>query len=211
MKLIFVVLFLCCAALVRAQEKTVAPTETAKGNLSYGIVADNSGSYRLLLEKVIGTIKQIAESNSPGDETFLVRFVDSEKISIAQNFTDQPDLIGDAADDLFIEGGLTAILDAIYTSAKYLDENAKTGARQKFLVLITDGEDRASRMKIEEVIEFLKEKQIKVFALAIADEKVSQKVLDKLTKETGGKKFAPKTKAEIEAATRELVAALRAL
>lgn len=201
---------LCLLAAFSFAQSKNETRQTALSAVSYGIVVDNSGSYRRLLESVIDASKDIVEENKTDDETFLVRFVDSDKIKVLQDFTDSKPLLRDAADEMFIEGGQTAILDAVYFSAKYLAEKAKSDAnRKKALVLITDGEDLKSEVKSEELLKYLREQQIKVFAIALADEKVSQKVLDKLTKETGGKKYLPKTRNEIPEIIKELANAIR--
>ncbi len=178
--------------------------------VSYGIVVDNSGSYRKLLGSVIDASKDIVEENKADDETFLVRFISSDKIKVVHDFTDSKQSLHDALDNLYIEGGLTALLDAVYFSAKYLAEKSKSEPnRRKVLVLITDGEDRKSEIKAELLLKYLREQQIKVFAIALADEKVSQKVLDKLTKETGGKKYLPKNRNEVPEIVKELANAIR--
>lgn len=205
--LVFLSLYLM-AALSFAQNKNEVQQATAA--VSYGIVVDNSGSYRKLLGNVIDASKNIVEENKADDETFLVRFISSDKIKVLQDFTDRKESLHDAAEEMFIEGGQTAILDAVYFSAKYLAENAKSEpSRNKALVLITDGDDRKSGTKAEEVLKYLRERQIKIYAIALADEKVSQKVLDKLTKETGGKKYLPKTGSEIPEIIKELANAIR--
>ena len=203
-------LSLCLVATISfAQDKTEnrQPVHTA---VSYGIVVDNSGSYRKLLGNVIDASKDIVEENKADDETFLVRFISSDKIKVVHDFSDSKQSLNDTLDNLYIEGGLTALLDAVYFSAKYLAENAKSEPnRRKVLVLITDGEDLKSEIKAEELLKYLREQQIKVYAVALADEKVSQKVLDKLTKETGGKKYLPKTKNELPEIVKELANAIR--
>lgn len=205
-------------AAATAEPPITLPTSNKSGSssgISYGLVIDNSGSYRQILENVIEAAKNLVESNGVQDETFLVRFVSSEKIKLLQDFTASKDEIHSAADEMFVEGGLTAILDAVEFSARHMAEKANAGdsgtpARPKILVLITDGDERQSAAKIESVLKFLKDNQIRVFALGLSEEKVSTKLLDRLTKETGGKKFVPKTRAEIPAAVRELAAAIRA-
>jgi Mg-chelatase subunit ChlD len=102
-----------------------------------------------------------------------------------------------------------AIIDAIDYSAKYLVENSGEGAVARTLIVITDGEDGTSGKKIEEIMPFLKEKQIKVFAIGISDLKVSTKLLDRLTKETGGRTFVPRTSAEISNSIIDIVKSLR--
>lgn len=191
------------------QSKNENAQEAVYIPVSYGIVVDNSGSYRRLLGRIIDLSKDIVEENKTDDETFLVRFISSDKIKLLQDFTDSKQLLHDAADEMFIEGGLTSILDAVHFSAQHLGKKDTEATRRKALVLITDGDERKSGIKIEELIKFLKDAQIRVFAVVIADEKVSQKILDKLTKETGGRKFVPKTPAEIPAVIKELANAIR--
>jgi Ca-activated chloride channel homolog len=206
-------LFLVFALAVSAQEKDSGAGGAPKSAVavSYGIVVDNSGSYRSLLDKIVEITKDIAEENAGDDETFLVRFTSTEKIKILQELTFRKDDVHSAADEMFIEGGLTAILDAVLFSAKYLAENAHgEPARRKALILISDGDERQSKAKIEEVLKFLKDNQIRVYAFGLSDEKLSTKVLDRLTKETGGRTFVPKTRAEIPATVKDLNAALRA-
>ncbi len=204
-----IILSLCLLMVSFAQNKSET-VQAAQMSISYGIVVDNSGSYRPLLGVVIDASKDIVEENKADDETFLVRFISSDKIKVVHDFTDSKQSLHDALDNLYIEGGLTALLDAVYFSAKHLVENANSEPnRRKVLVLITDGEDRKSEIKMEELLKYLKEQQIKVYAIALADEKVSQKVLDRLTKETGGKKYLPKSRSEIPTIVKELANAIR--
>lgn len=183
---------------------------TAKASVSYGIIVDNSGSARSSLEKIITAAKEIINENAEGDETFLVRFTSSDKIRLVEEFTNDKEKLREAAADLFIEPGLTAIIDAIEFSAKYLNENANSRAeRKKILILITDGEERQSKAKLEDVLKSLKENGVKVFSIGISDEKVSRKVLNKLADETGGKLFVPKNQVELTAMTKEIVSIIR--
>lgn len=205
--------------LVLATLLTVAGAQTTNGAkeslpvekklLSYGLAVDNSGSYRTIFETVIGSANQIFEANSPDDEAFLVRFVDSSKISLLQDFTRSKQELQSAAEEMFIEGGQTAILDGIYFSAKHLAEFSQPN-RQRALIVITDGEDRKSTVKIEEVLKFLKDEKIQVYTFGLSDGKIYKNLLDKLAKETGGKSFAVEKRADIKNIIKELTAALRA-
>ena len=70
---------------------------------NYALVIDNSGSMRLQLDKVIEAGKIIVNTNRPDDETSIIRFVDSEKIEVTQDFTaSKPDIL-ESLDNLFIE------------------------------------------------------------------------------------------------------------
>ena len=195
-----------------AQDKDAGKlkNETVQVSVSYGIVVDNSGSYRMLLDGIVEAVKNIVNDNKADDETFLVRFVDTDKIYLSQDFTPDKNQIRDAADEMYIEGGKTAILDAVYFSAKHLSANANVEPnRRRVLVLITDGEDRQSKVKLEEVLKFLKDEKIQVFSIGLSDEKVYTKLLDKLAKETNGKTFTPKNRTEIQTVIKELTAVIR--
>ncbi len=212
-KKILTVGFLLCLSVVNsvAQDKNAGKlkNETVQVSVSYGIVVDNSGSYRLLLDGIVEAVKNIVNDNKADDETFLVRFVDTDKIYLSQDFTPDKNLIRDAADEMYIEGGKTAILDAVYFSAKHLSANAESN-RRRVLVLITDGDDRQSKVKLEDVLKFLKGEKIQVFSIGLSDEKVYTKLLDKLAKETNGRFFTPKNHAEIQTVIKELTAVIRA-
>src|SRR5205085_2420799 len=116
--------------------------------ISYGLVVDHTGSLRNQINQVIEASKSILESNKPGDESFVVRFVDREDIKILQDWTADKQSLDDALDDMFVEGGQTAIIDAVYLSAEHASERRKgdpvEDKRRRALILVTDGEDRAS-------------------------------------------------------------------
>ena len=202
-------LALCASA--AAQDKTSASQKAAeKIPVSYGLVVDNSGSFRPLLDKVIAVVSDVVEENAAEDEAFLVTFVNTQKIVLRQEFTYRKSELHDAAQNMFIEGGQTAILDAVKSAADYLAKNARSdGDRVRALVLVTDGEDRESVSKIEDVLKLLKENNIRVFVIAMADGKVFTKLLDRLTKETGGIMLMPKNRTEMAAAARQVASATR--
>lgn len=207
--IVLAILVLTVAA--SAQTKTGdAPASAQKIPVSYGLVADNSGSFRSLLDKVVSVVSDLVDENAAEDEAFLVTFVDTPKIVLRQEFTYRKSELHDAAQNMFIEGGQTAILDAVKSSADYLVKNARADAgRSKALVLVTDGEDRASTSKIEDVLRLLKEQNIRVFVIAMSDEKIYMKLLDRLTKETGGIVMTPRNRNELTAAAKQVSAAMR--
>ncbi len=201
---------ICATANVFSQNaaaKVEAP-ETSPAKVSYGLVIDNSGSYRLLLESVITFAKDIIDEQSPDDEAFLVRFVSSDKIALEQDLTSVKTQLHDAVENMYIEGGQTAIIDAINFSAKHLNEKAPAD-RLKALVLVTDGDERASASKFEETIQLLKKSGIRVLVVGLADGKLETKLLDKLARETGGRFMPMKNRGELRAAAKEVAVLLR--
>ncbi len=194
------------------QETTpkIEPEPVASPPVSYGLVIDNSGSFRLLLESVIKFVKAVVNENGPDDEAFLVRFVSSDKVTMEQGLTTSKMQLADAADEMYIEGGETAIIDAVNFSARHLSENARQEAgRSKLIVLVTDGDERKSISRLDDTIQLLKKANIRVFVVAIADGKIQPKTLDRFAKETGGRVFLMKTQGELRMAAKDLAAAMR--
>lgn len=191
-------LVVCLAAVLDAQDARTDPSPAPPSDsVTLGILVDCSGTQRLQLENILSAVKQLSETMTQGDRAFLVRFVDAGKFSIVQEFTNNKNEINESGDDLYIEGGMTAIIDAVDRSARYVKKNEPNLTSIRAFVLISDGEDQGSGKKIEDTITLLKENQIKVFAIGISDLKVSTKLLDRFTKETGGRTFLPRTTAEL--------------
>ncbi|HUR99760.1 MAG TPA: VWA domain-containing protein [Pyrinomonadaceae bacterium] len=199
---------LCISA--TAQDVALAQKSVVKDALSYGLVVDNSGSFRTLLDKVIAAVSDVVEENQAEDEAFLVTFVDTPKIVLRQDFTYKKSELHDAAQNMFVEGGQTAILDAVKSAADYLEQNAKPDpGRMRALVLVTDGEDRASETKMEDLLKILKAGNIRVFVIAMSDGKVITKIIDRLAKETGGAVVTPKRGTDVSAAAKQIALAMR--
>lgn len=201
---------LSMCVLASAQDKAAASKSVERSPVSYGLVVDNSGSFRTLLDRVVTAAAEVVEENGAEDEAFLVTFVDTPKIVLRQEFTNRKSELHDAVQNMFIEGGQTAILDAVKSAADYLSQNARTGdGRLRSLVLVTDGEDRASVSKIEDVLKTLKEHNIRVFVVAMSDTKILTKLIDRLAKETGGAVVVSKTRTDLGTAVKQISAQMR--
>jgi VWFA-related protein len=213
--LLIVVPAICLSAVAQdaaalSSDVRVEKKANVKTSVSYGLVVDNSGSFRTLLDKVIAVASDIVEENQDNDEAFLVTFVDTPKIVLRQEFTYKKSELHDAAQNMYVEGGQTAILDALKSAADYLATNAKSEeGRSRALVLVTDGEDRASETKIDDLLKILKGENIRVFVIAMSDTRVVTKVIDRLAKETGGLVVTPKRAPDVAAAAKQIGAAMR--
>lgn len=208
--LVAVVICFMLAAYSAAQKAPAEGSANPENSsaISFGLAVDNSGSYRTIFERVITSTNSIIADARPGDEGFLVTFVDTAKIVLRQEMTQNKQELRDSAENMFIEGGPTAILDAVMFSAKYMAKNSKPDV-PRVLILITDGDERESAASIEDVIKTLKAANIRLFVLGLYDEKIYGKVIDRLTKESGGAKFVPKTPKETAATVSSLLSAMR--
>ena len=206
-------IILTLSVLIVSAPMTAEAQESASKSgsaVSYGFVVDNSGSYRQLLDRVITLVRAVAEKNSSGDEAFLVTFVDTSKIVVRQEITSEISEIIEAGENMFIQGGPTAILDAVRLSLEHLSANAKDEpGRTRALLLITDGDEHSSQAKIETVIALAKDAKIKIVVVGMSDEKLNTKLLDRLAKETGGTTFYPKTAKQMTQAIDNISSAIR--
>jgi Ca-activated chloride channel homolog len=193
--------------------------------ISYGLAVDTSASLRSQIQSVIDAGKTIVNANKPGDETFLVRFVSSDKIQTEQDFTDKKDLLIDALDNLYVEGGQTAVIDAVYLSAEHVSEykkNDESDRRRRALILITDGEDRNSFYKQEQLFARLREEDVQIFVIGFVNEldkeagfirksprEKAVNLINKLASETGGRAFFPESISELPQIANEIVRDMR--
>jgi len=193
--------------------------------ISYGLAVDTSQSLRSQIQAVIDAGKTIVNSNKPGDETFLVRFISSDKIETLQDFTASKDLLIDGLDNLYVEGGQTAVIDAVYLTAEHVAEYKKgddSDRRRRALIVITDGEDRASFYSQEKLFARLREADVQIYVIGFVNEldrdsgliRKSQRdkainLIKKLATETGGRAFFPESLSELPQIANEIVRDLR--
>ena len=193
--------------------------------ISYGLAVDTSGSLRSQLQSVIDAGKTIINSNKPGDETFLVRFISSDKIETVQDFTANKEMLLDGLDSFYVEGGQTAVIDAVYLSAEHVSDYKKGDEgdrRRRALIVITDGEDRNSFYKQEQLFARLREEDVQIFVIGFVNEldketgfirksprEKAVTLINKLASETGGRAFFPDSVAELPQIANEIIRDLR--
>jgi Ca-activated chloride channel family protein len=191
----------------------------------YGMAVDTSGSLRPQFNQVIDAAKTIINSNKQGDETFLERFISSDKIETVQDFTASKDSLLDGLDTLYIEGGQTAVIDGVYLAAQHIADYKKgTGddRRRRALIVVTDGEDRASYYTQEQLFQNLREQDVQVYVIGFvteleADRNLIRKsprdkamtLINKIAAETGGRAFFPQSISELPSVANEIVRDMR--
>jgi len=181
---------------------------TAEVPVINALVIDNSRSLRSQLGKVIEAGKIIVGTNRPKDESTIVRFVSKDKIEVVQDFTPNKSSLNNALDNLFVEGGQTAIIDAVYQTAKkveqYQNSRKKEDVKLRALILVSDGDDRSSSYKEQQLFELLRESQVQIYAVGFINDlskepeasgmsrqEKAKTFLTRLAQETGGKVYFP--------------------
>jgi len=188
--------------------------------LVYGLTVDTSGSMRIALPEAIDLAKAIIKNNQSDDETLLIRFISSDKIETVREFTSDKTELNGGLDDLYVEDGQSAIVDAVYLSAQRVAQYkpADTPYLHRAVVLITDGDERVSYYNIKDLVNFLRQIDVQVFAICLNKGSAKSSELNKnlvkgsvgllttLTNETGGKAFFPKSVSELGSVVKELSA-----
>ena len=192
---------------------------------NYAMVVDNSGSMRPLLEKVIEAGKVLVNTNRPNDDTMIIRFVGRDKIEVQQPFTSNKTDLIDALDQMYIEGGQTAIIDAVYLAVESVDEHEKSEKgdhKRRALILVSDGEDRNSYYNEKQLFDLLKESEVQIYVIGFVSElskdggfiakspqEKSKAFLERLANETGGKAYFPNGAAALPELAKEISNELR--
>lgn len=193
---------------------------------NYGLVLDNSGSLRQQLDKVIEAGNVFVSNNRPNDETLIIRFVGRDKIEIVQNFTSNKQDLADALGNLYVEGGQTAIRDAVYLAVQNIDDYEHSqkpeDRKRRALILVTDGEDRNSYYNDKQLLDLLRESEVQIFVIGFLDDLAkdggfisksprdkAKAFLDGLATETGGKAYYPANAAELPSIAQQISNELR--
>ena len=199
-------------------EQQILSFEADERPLDIAIAIDSSGSFKDIFAPAIEAAKVIINNRRPQDEIFIERFISSDKIQKVQEFTTDNEALLKGLDTLIIEGGQSAVVDAVYLAGNHLAQHKGNEDRRKALVLLTDGEDRMSYYKLDDVIKLLREKGIQVYLLAVTQKLQSdtgfiraspkqraEQLLNRLANETGGRLFISNTPKELQQSTAEIV------
>jgi Ca-activated chloride channel homolog len=200
-------------------EQTVLSVEADARPVDLGIAIDASGSIRRFLEPILQAARLIVVNRQPKDEIFLERFISTDKIEKLQDFSSDEKVLLKALDSMYVEGGQSAVIDAIYTAAQYVAEHNRNSDRRKALVLFTDGEDRNSYYNTEKLLKLLHKEKVQIFAVGLimdldnrqtstvraGNRDRALKLFNTLVEETGGRVFFPKDNAELGDSVAQIV------
>ncbi|CAN5704439.1 hypothetical protein BH20ACI4_BH20ACI4_19800 [soil metagenome] len=160
--------------------------------LNLSLVIDNTGSMGTKLDEILFAGSVIVSNLRPKDEAFVIRFVDSGKVEVIQEWTSNQDKLKYAIENMYIEGGQSAVLDAIYLAAgETLKREQEDKSKRYAILLISDVEELNSYYEYDEVIKLFKDTDLQVFVLSYADGAVKNKkgatiLGHKLALDTGG-------------------------
>ncbi|HLM59303.1 MAG TPA: VWA domain-containing protein, partial [Pyrinomonadaceae bacterium] len=179
---------------------------------SIGILFDVSDSMNgEKLIKARKALEKFINTSHPSDEYFLIAF--NSRAQLLLDRTRDGDAVLQKL-TLVQPKSNTALYDACYLGV----ERVTRGTRQKkAMLIISDGQDNASRYNFGEVRRLMKESDVTVYAVGIMDRSDAgsmtgmqgQAFLDELTSVTGGKSFYPSTDIELDEIFERIAVELR--
>jgi hypothetical protein len=119
--------------------------------VSMGLVIDNSGNMRDQRQRVRAAAFALAGDSKPQDQVFIVNFNDTPYLDLPheKDFTSDIAEMKEALARIDSRGG-AAMRDAIRVSIDHLKEKAHKD--KKVLVVVTDGNDNASMISLEDLV-----------------------------------------------------------
>ena len=172
--------------------------------VTVGLVIDNSGSMREKREKVNAAALTFVKTSNRNDEVFVVNFNDDYYLDLDKDFTNNVDELKDALERIDSRGS-TALYDAVIGS---LDHARKGTKDKKVLLVVSDGEDTASRggskQALQRAMLEAQKSEAVIYAIGLlGSEKKSEarrarEALRQLAGATGGLAFFPETLDDVE-------------
>ena len=186
--------------------------------VSMVLAIDTSGSMRAKLDTVIKASTNLVKESRKDDEVAVIEFKDQPEL--LEEFTTN---VGDVVDTLngLIASRQTAMLDALYVGADYASKEGRN--RRKAVVIVTDGIDKDSYYKFNEVVNHLRETDVQVYLIGFtsdlskdgawvfgrSDKEKAENLLKQIAEETGGKAFFPRELTEVHTIAQQISNDLR--
>jgi Ca-activated chloride channel family protein len=173
----------------------------ADAPVSIGILFDVSGS--MSGEKILkarNALERFINTSHPRDEYYLIAF--NKRAQLLMDRTRDGEAVLNKL-TLVEPKNNTALYDACYLGV----ERVTRGTHQKkALLIISDGQDNASRYNFKEVRRLMKESDVVIYSVGIMDGRDASSVeglqgqafLDELSGVTGGKSFYPTSAVEMD-------------
>jgi Ca-activated chloride channel homolog len=202
------------------QEVTFFSDEKTNPPIYVGVLMDTSpstaGKMRFSKEAARNFLYTVTRVRK--DRAAFMTF--DHEVNLLKDFTDKLDELDKAVDGVKKVGSQTALYDAIW---QFCDEKMRGAPGRRVLVIITDGDDTFSRADINDAIDIAQRTETTIFAIStkagflgsvpgveagtVKDE--GDKMLDRLTRETGGEAFYTGDMLALERALKRVADELR--
>ncbi len=172
--------------------------------VTMGLVIDNSGSMKDKRSQVNEAALSFVRTSNSADEVFVVNFNDEYYLDLDEDFTSNPEELHEALEKIDTRGS-TALYDAIIGSLDHLKKGHKD---KRVLLVITDGDDDASRKDFVYTVKAAVQSNAVIYAVGVFSDddrksnkkmvRKSKKDLSTLAEATGGLAFFPDNLADVD-------------
>ena len=178
--------------------------------VAVGLIVDNSSSMLTRRNMVTAGVTAFAESSRPDDQAFSLVFNEDVRPALPATvaFTSNPTLL-QASIAAIPAGGQTALHDAVISA---LDHLQRAERQKHVLVVLSDGDDNASRRSEGEMLRRADQSNALIYTVSTArlDSNVgNERLLRKLARGTGGEIYTPRTERDVVAAFADLGGKIR--
>jgi Ca-activated chloride channel homolog len=193
----------------RNQEITFFSSEDVP--VAVGLIVDNSSSMISKGPLVTAGGMAFAESSHPEDELFVIKFNEHVRHALppTQPFTPSRPLLRATLAGLSA-GGKTALHDAVIEG---LDHVEKATHQKHVIIVLSDGEDNASRHTREEMYDRAARSDAIIYAVATSDPRTGGMgqpgVLRKLAQIGGGSAYFPRSREQVVTVLMEMAENIR--
>jgi len=187
--------------------------------ISLVLMIDTSASMEEKLPTAQAAAIRFTKTLRPQDLAQVVQF--NDRATTLQAFTnDLPAL--ESAIKKTEASGPTALHNALYIALKDLMRDKKAAElRRRAVILLTDGEDTASLVTDEQVLELARKSEINIYAISLRPNRPQDRLrqafsqaeylMNALTRDTGGRAYFPSSLGELDSVYDRIAEELRTL
>ena len=173
--------------------------------VTLAVVSDSSGSMQAAMPIVHTAASRFIDTLGAEDKAMVIDFDD--KVYLLQDVTAEKNDLRLALTSTNALGG-TALYDALYASYRKL----KNIDGRKAIILLSDGDDTASKFSFRRVLDEAKINDILIYSIGLGTGFLDvdlRRVLKSLAEETGGRAYFPDKPEELEAVYKEISTELK--
>jgi Ca-activated chloride channel family protein len=185
--------------------------------ISLAVLIDTSASMEEKLPVARAAAVKFVKTLRPQDSAMVMSF--NDRSTVLQDYTNDVELL-ETAVTRTQAAGPTALHNALYITLKELGKQKKAGElRRRAVVLLSDGEDTASLVSDEQVLDLARKVEINIFSISLRPNRSQDRsrlafsqaeyVLTSLSRETGGHVYFPNSLSELDGVYDKIAEELR--
>jgi Ca-activated chloride channel homolog len=185
--------------------------------ISMVVMIDVSASMDEKLPQARAAAIQFVKTLRPQDSAQVLQF--NDRATVLQAFTADTGSL-EAAINKTSASGPTALHNALYIALKDLGKQKKAGElKRRAIILLSDGEDTASLVTDEQVLDLARKTEINIYAVSLRPNRAQDRtrqafsqaefLLTALSRDTGGRVFFPNSLSELDRVYAQIAEELR--